>query len=96
MRVLLLTLALAACSKSPKAPPAPAAPLVQAMHDLADRACACGDARDCLKAVRVDFDAQKATLVPNAGFTQADTDALGADRQRLRMCGDAGGLTMWN
>jgi len=91
-------LALVACSKSrtASAPPPAAAPLIQAMHDFAERCDACKEDRDCLHALRDEFDAQKAQLLGDgARLAGDDKSRFDAETLHLRACGDGGGLTFW-
>ncbi len=64
------------------------------MRNLAEQACECGTDKECLRAVRVDFDAQKRDFKAN-GLTGDDKAAFDAELLRLRSCGDGGGVTMW-
>ncbi len=93
-RALLL---LAACGKSaPPGPPPAAAPLIDEMKDFADRCDACKAERDCLHAVRDEFDQAKPALLANgARLAGDDKAAFDAQVMRLRVCGDGGGLTFW-
>lgn len=93
MRILLGLLVIAGCSSSSKPPP-PRPELIQVLRPLADQACQCGEDKDCLHAVRVNFDAVKADLKDH-GLTGADLQTFDAEMMRLRGCGDAGGVTMW-
>jgi hypothetical protein len=87
----LVLLALVACGSSKKqTPPADPAPLIAAAHDLAQRGCACETDKDCLHAVRDAWDAQKDQLLA------AHNAAVDAEISKLKMCGDAGGLTFWD
>ena len=90
MKTMLL-LALVACGSSKKhAPPADPAPLIAAAHDLADRGCKCDTDKECIKAIRDEWDAQKDQLLG------AHNAAVDAEISRLKMCGDAAGLTFWD
>lgn len=93
MRILLGLLVLAACSTSTKPLP-PRPELIEVIRPLADQACACGTDKDCLRAVRGEFDAVKADLAKH-GLTGADLQTYDTELGRLRSCGDAGGVTIW-
>jgi hypothetical protein len=93
VRILVGTLFLAACSSGDKPPP-PRPELIDTVRGLADTACECGTDKECLRAVRVEFDAQKADLKRH-GLTGEDKQTYDAELLRLRSCGDAGGVTMW-
>ena len=92
MRILLALLAVAACSSDKPPPPRPE--LIETVRGLADQACECGTDKDCLRAVRVEFDAVKADLARH-GLTGEPKQTYDAELLRLRSCGDAGGVTIW-
>lgn len=92
MRILLAVLAVAACSSSKPPPPRPE--LIEVIRPLADQACECGTDKECLRAVRSEFDAVKADLAKH-GLTGEDKRTYDAELLRLRLCGDGGGVTMW-
>ncbi len=92
MRLLLGLLVVTACSSAKPPPPRPE--LIEVIRPLADQACECGTDKDCLRAVRVQFDAVKVDLA-NHGLTGEDKQAYDAELLRLRSCGDAGGVTIW-
>jgi hypothetical protein len=93
----LVLLALVACGSSKKQPPPDPAPLIAAAHDLADRGCKCDTDKDCLHAVRDVWDTQKDWLLAGAArLTGDDKATLDAEISRLKMCGDAAGLTFWD
>ena len=93
MRKVLALLVVAACSHKSKPPP-PRPELIETMRSFADRVCACGTDRDCVKPIRDEFDAQKADLLDNH-LTGDDQAKLDAELLRLRGCGDGAGLTIW-
>ncbi len=93
----ILLLALVACGSSKKQPPPDPAPLIATAHALAERACTCDTDKDCLKAVRDAWDAQKDALLAGAArVTGDDKTKLDGELQRMKGCGDAGGLTFWD
>ncbi len=92
MRLLLGLLVIAACSSEKPPPPRPE--LIEVIRPLADQACECGTDKECLRAVRVQFDAVKADL-KNHGLTGEDKQTYDAELSRLRLCGDGGGVTIW-
>ena len=96
-KLLGLLVLLVACSKSgPPAPPPAAGPLINQMTDFADRCDACRADRDCLHALRDEFDQVKGPLLADGARIVGDDKAT-YDQQlaRLRACGDGGGLTFW-
>jgi hypothetical protein len=56
--------------------------------------CACETDKDCLKAIREEWDAEKVELM-NHGLTGDQQAQFDAEIARIRSCGDAGGLTFW-
>jgi hypothetical protein len=93
----LILLALVACGSSKKQPPPDPAPLLSAIHDFAERACQCDTDKQCIQAVRDEYDTQKEWLLGNGARLAGDDRAkFDADLQRLKMCGDAAGLTFWD
>jgi hypothetical protein len=96
MRAPCALLALAACGKSGPQPPPVAQPLIDQMTDFANRCDACKADRDCLHAVRDEFDQVKGALLGSgARIVGDDKPAWDAQLMRLRVCGDGGGLTFW-
>lgn len=99
MRILhslsIVLLGLIAACGSDKPPPPPRPELIQVMRGFADQACACGADRECLRTVRDGYDAQKRDLRDN-GLTGNDKASFDAELHRLKLCGDGGGLTMWD
>jgi hypothetical protein len=93
MRKLLVVFVVAACSTKSKPPP-PRPELIETIRSFADRVCACGTDRDCVKPIRDEFDAQKADLLDN-GLTGDARAKFEAELLRLRLCGDGAGLTIW-
>lgn len=95
MRVALAVLALAAigaCEK--KSAPKPRPELIETLRDFADRTCACETDKECVRAVRDEWDAVRADVLDH-GLTGDDLNAYNAELHRFRMCGDAAGLTIW-
>jgi hypothetical protein len=92
MKALLLValVGLVGCGSKKHAPPVDPAPLIAAAHDLADRGCKCDTDKECIKAIRDEWDAQKDQLLA------AHNAAVDAEISRLKMCGDAAGLTFWD
>jgi len=91
--VLSLGLLLAACGSDKPPPPRPE--LIEVIRGLADQACECGTDKECLRAVRVDYEAQKRDF-KNNGLTGDDKASFDAELNRLQLCGDGGGVTMWD
>lgn len=93
----LVLLALVACGSSKKQPPPDPAPLISAAHALAEAGCKCDTDKECIQGVRDQWDAQKEQLVGNgARLTGDDKAKFDAEISRLKMCGDAAGLTFWD
>ena len=92
-----LFFALVACGKkAPPAPPPDPAPLIAQMKDFAARCDACKEDRDCLHALRDEFDGVKKQLVGDGARIIGDDKAsFDAELMHLRQCGDGGGLTFW-
>jgi len=93
MKVALVLVMLAACGGK-KAAPVPRPELVETVRAMADRVCACGTDKDCIREVRDEWDAEKQDLM-NHGLTGEPRAQFDAELQRVRACGDAGGLTFW-
>jgi hypothetical protein len=55
---------------------------------------ACETDKDCLKAVRAEFDPLKFDLQKH-GLAGEQKAAFDVELLRLRSCGDAGGVTIW-
>jgi hypothetical protein len=93
MRLVLVGLLLIACGKaSTRAPPRPE--VIDVVRDLADRACGCNNDKECVRAIRDEWEPQKFDLQRH-GLTGADKATFESELMRLRMCGDAAGLTIW-
>jgi hypothetical protein len=90
MKVLLLLAVVACGSSKQQQPPADPAPLIAAAHDLATRGCACDTDKECMHGIRDQWDAQKDQLL---GAHNAQVDA---EISKLKLCGDAAGLTFWD
>ena len=91
---LLLAVVVAACSGGKRGEVQPRPELIDTMRALADSACACETDKECLKTVRADWDAQREDLMKH-GLTGDQASTFTAELQRMRHCGDAGGLTFW-
>jgi len=88
-----VALALAACGGK-KAPPTPRPELIETVQVLGERVCACETDKECVRAIRDEWDAQKADLMNN-GLTGEQKAAFDAELLHVRACGDAAGLTFW-
>jgi hypothetical protein len=88
--------AMGACGKSAPQPPPAAGPLIETITGFADRCDACKGDKECVRALRDEFDGTKTTLLAN-GARIAGDDKATWDREllRLRACGDGAGLTFW-
>ena len=99
MKQVIVLVALLGCDvkkKHQQPAPDPGA-LINAAHVIADRVCACQTDRDCLKGVRDEWDAQKDQMLGNAArIVGDDKTKFDAEINRIKMCGDAGGLTFWD
>ena len=94
--VILAVLATACSEKKPKAPADPT-PWLQQIKSFADRACACGDAKDCVTPIRDEYDQVKFDLLKVGDSLTGDAKtAFDADHKRLKLCGDGAGLTFWD
>jgi hypothetical protein len=93
MRCAFVLVLLVACSDK-KAATQPRPELLETITVLADSACACSTDKDCLGTVRADWDAQKIDIM-NHGLAGDHKARFDAELQRMRSCGDAGGLTFW-
>lgn len=89
----VLLVVLGACSRK-KAPPPPRPELIETIRSLADRVCACETDKDCVRAVRDEWDAGKQDLM-NHGLLGEDRVQFDTELNRMRACGDGGGLTFW-
>lgn len=87
---LLVTVA---CDSKKSAPP-PRPELIETLRDFADRACACETDKECVRALRDEWDTVRADVL-NHGLTGEELSAYNAELNRFRMCGDAAGLTIW-
>jgi len=90
---LVIALALVACSSKKSAPP-PRPELLETITVLAERVCACETDKECIRAIRDEWDAQKVDLM-NHGLTGDQKTQFETELQKMRGCGDAGGLTFW-
>jgi hypothetical protein len=97
MRPLLALVLATACGRAGhRAPPPPAAPDIATVTDLGDRACACNADRACVEPIRAEWDAAKqALLARSATFAAPDKLTFDEALKRLRLCGDAAGVTFW-
>ncbi len=93
-RIVALTwIALAACDESKPPPPRPQ--LIETLRDFADRTCACGTDKDCVREIRdTEWEPNKRDTLRH-GLTGDDKAAYDAELARFRACGDAAGLTIW-
>lgn len=87
-----LVLLLAACDD--KKPPPPRPELIDVLRDFADRTCECGTDKDCVKAIRDEWEPQKKDLQKH-GLSGEPKAAYDAELLRFRGCGDAAGVTIW-
>jgi hypothetical protein len=89
---VLLALVVACGDKKPAAQPR--LELLETITVLAGRVCECGTDKECIRAIREEWDAQKADIM-NHGLTGDEKATFDAELLRMRACGDAGGLTFW-
>lgn len=93
IRAALFVIALAACGGK-KTPPTPHPEMIETVRDMGDRVCACETDKECVRTIRTEWDAQKTDLV-NHGLTGEQRAQFDVELNRVRACGDAGGLTFW-
>ena len=93
MRAALIVIALAACGGK-KAAPTPRPELIETVRAMADRVCACETDKECIREIRTEWDAQKRDLTDH-GLVGEQRAQFDTELNRVRGCGDAGGLTFW-
>lgn len=91
----LATLVVVAACKGGAPAAAPRPELIDTIRDLADRTCACGTDKACVRAIRDDEWEPNKQDLQRHGLTGDDRAAYDAELLRLRACGDAAGLTIW-
>jgi hypothetical protein len=93
----LICLALLGCSTGSKPKPAyDPASAIGWIKSFADRACGCNNDKDCVHAIRDEYDQQSRALFKSRGaFAPSDQGGFDAEFHRFAMCGDAAGLTIW-
>ena len=90
--MLLFVVVVAACSTKSTVTPRPE--LVETMRDFADRTCACETDKECVRAIRDEWDGVKRDVLAHGLGGDALRD-YETELQRFRACGDAAGLTIW-
>ena len=91
-RVALVLLALAACKGDKRVAARPE--MIDVVHALGDRVCACGTDKECARALRDEWDAEKDDVV-NHGLIGEQKATFEQELLRMRLCGDGAGLTFW-
>jgi len=89
---LALVLVLLGCGSEKPPPPRPE--LIETVRGFADRVCECGTDRSCVEPIRAEWDEVKRDVLKH-GLTGPQLDEYTAELNRLRLCGDAAGLTIW-
>jgi hypothetical protein len=92
MRAALVALLLVACDKT--SAPKPRPEMIETVRDFADRACACETDKECMRAIRDEWDGVRRDVL-NHGLSGDQLTAFDEQLQRFRACGDAAGLTIW-
>ena len=90
--VAVSLLVVTACGSDKPPPPRPE--LIEVMRNLAVQACDCGTDKDCLRVVRAEYDARKPEFA-NHGLTGEQKASFDQQLKELRLCGDGGGVTIW-
>ncbi len=88
----LVVLLAGACEKT--SAPKPRPELIETLRDFADRTCACETDKECVRAIRDEWDGVRTDLL-NHGLTGDELAAYNHELGRFRHCGDAAGLTIW-
>jgi hypothetical protein len=92
MRFVVLLLLIGACDK--KSAPKPRPELIETMRDFADRTCGCDNDKECVRAIREEWDGVRQDVL-NHGLTGEQFAAYDAEFKRFGGCADAAGLTIW-
>ena len=84
------------CGGGSKPPPADPAPYIERMREFADRCDECKAVRDCLQPLRDEWEAAKQPLLDvQKRLTGEPKTAFDTQGNRLKICGDGGGVTFW-
>lgn len=93
MRIIVIALViLTACEK--KSAPTPRPEMIDTVRDFADRTCACETDKECVRAIRDEWDGVRRDVL-NHGLTGDQLATFDQELGRFRACGDAAGLTIW-
>ena len=84
------------CHKEPKMNMTPQQ-VIDAITDFADRGCACGQDKDCFRAIRTEWEQSRAPILYNAALLKGDDQKSYLEqRSRFGLCGDAAGLAVFD
>ena len=90
-RAVIALFVVIGCHKAPKMNMTPQQ-VIAAMTDFADRGCACGQDKECFRAIRDEWNNAKTAIQYNAALIKGDDQKAYLDqRTRFGLCGDAAG-----
>jgi hypothetical protein len=96
MRALLLLAVVACGSSKPAKPDIDATRAVETLRSYAERCLACTNDKDCVKALRDEYDPYKRRLFKSReSYAPAEQQAFDLHFGQLAQCGDAAGVTIW-
>jgi hypothetical protein len=96
MRVLVLLAVVACGSAKPAKPDIDATRAGETLKSYAERCLACNNDKDCVTAIRDEYDPYKRPLFKSReSYTAAEQQAFDYHFGQLALCGDAAGVTIW-
>jgi hypothetical protein len=95
-RLGVIALLAVGCKGTPKANMTPQQ-VIDAITDFADRGCACGQDKECFRAIRTEWEQSRAPILYNAALLKGDDEKSYLEqRSRFGLCGDAAGLAVFD